>query len=67
MLRFDRAQRTLTADTLRQLANIIFGAAAAGQLFGSQDRSVLIIGIGIGAWWVIFLVAVALARGNDRE
>jgi hypothetical protein len=65
MLRFTRAQRSLIADTLRQLANIIFGAAVVGQLIGAQRLSVLLAVGGITAWWILFLAG--FAGGKDRE
>ena len=57
----------MIADTLRQLANIIFGAAVVGQLIGAQRLSVLLAVGGITAWWILFLAAVGFAGGKDRE
>ncbi|PYR63752.1 MAG: hypothetical protein DMF87_05775 [Acidobacteria bacterium] len=67
MLRLDRRQRTIVADTLRQLANIMFGGTVIAQFVGTQSRSVLLAAAGIAAWWILLVVAVMLAGGQDRE
>jgi hypothetical protein len=67
MLRLDRKQRTVVADTLRQLANIVLGGTVIVQFVGAQPRSMLLAAGGIGAWWILFVTAVAFAGGQDRE
>jgi hypothetical protein len=64
MLRLNRAQRTLLADTLRQAANIVFGGVVIGQLIGAEPASVSLAAEGIATWWVLVLAAVVMTAGK---
>jgi len=48
----------LIADTLRQVANIIFAAGVVGRMFGSERGSLVIPALGMAARWVILDAAV---------
>jgi hypothetical protein len=64
LLALNQRQRMLIADTLRQVANIIFAAGVVGRMFGSERGSLVISALGMAAWWVILAAAVAFAGGK---
>ncbi|HEX2458611.1 MAG TPA: hypothetical protein VHJ58_00560 [Vicinamibacterales bacterium] len=51
MVRLNRQQRMLLAETLRDIANIAAGAMVFGQFIGSQTLSYSIAAFGMGVWW----------------
>ena len=59
------AQRTLLAETLRDIANIAAGAMVFGQFIGSQTFSVRIAAFGMGVW--VALVAFAMVLAGERQ
>jgi predicted branched-subunit amino acid permease len=67
MLRLNRRQRTVMSETLRQLANIVLGGTVIAQVAGSQPRSAWVAGGGIGTWWVLLMVAIVFAGGEERD
>jgi amino acid transporter len=67
MLRLNQRQRTVIADTLRQVANVVFGAEVIGQFVTSQHYSLPLATAGLATWWVLFIAAVGFAGGNDHE
>src|SRR5262245_11200388 len=61
MLRLNRRQRTMIADTLRQLANTVVVASVGSQFVGSRSQSIAVAITGIMTWWVLLLAALAFA------
>ena len=62
MLHFGRAQRTLLAETLRDIANLAAGAMVFGQFLADTRFSVAVALGGISLWIVFVVCAILLAR-----
>lgn len=62
MILLTQGQRELLADKLPDAANLAVGALFFGQFLSSQPFSVALALAGIGAWFVLFIWAVVLAR-----
>jgi len=67
MVRLTPPQARLLADTLRQLANIVIGAAVVGQFVRPEPLSPWVAGAGIAAWWVLVGFALAFAFEGERD
>ena len=67
MLRFNRRQLLLIADTLRQLANIVAGTAVVGQFVRSEPFSPRLALVGILSWWVLVIGSVLVVRTNGES
>ena len=66
MVRLNREQRMLLAETLRDIANIAAGAMVFGQFIGSQTLSYSIAAFGMGVWVALATFAMVLAGGAQR-
>jgi hypothetical protein len=66
MVRLNREQRMLLAETLRDIANIAAGAMVFGQFIGSQTLSYSIAAFGMGVWVALVTFAMVLAGGTQR-
>lgn len=66
MVRLNREQRMLLAETLRDIANIVAGAMVFGQFIGSQTLSYSIAAFGMGVWVALVTFAMVLAGGTQR-
>jgi len=66
MVRLGQGQRTLLAETLRDIANIAAGAMVFGQFLGSETFSAWIAVFGIGLWGAFVGLATVLA-GERRQ
>ena len=66
MLRLRRAQRTLLAETVRDIANIAAGAMVFGQFIGSQSFSLQIAAFGMATWMALVGIAIVLAGETRR-
>jgi hypothetical protein len=66
MLRLKPEQRTLLAETLRDIANIAAGAMVFGQFIGSQAFSFKVAVFGIGVWMVLVAWAMRFAAESER-
>ena len=66
MVRLNRQQRMLLAETLRDIANIAAGAMVFGQFIGSQTLSYSIAAFGMGVWVALVTFAMVLAGGAQR-
>jgi hypothetical protein len=66
MVRLNREQRMLLAETLRDIANIAAGAMVFGQFIGSQTLSYSIAAFGMGVWVALVTFAMVLAGGAQR-
>lgn len=62
MLRLERAQRTLLAETLRDIANLAAGAMIFGQFLADAMFSTAIALGGMAIWLVLVLTAMFFAR-----
>jgi hypothetical protein len=65
MLRLTRSQRSLLAETLRDIANIAAGAMVFGQFIGSQAYSLRVAVFGMGVWVTLVLAAVRFAAESE--
>jgi hypothetical protein len=66
MLRLSGTQRTLLAETLRDLANLAAGAMVFGQFIGSETFSRW-TAVGGAIVWIAFVgLAVSLAKETKR-
>ncbi|HEY5618148.1 MAG TPA: hypothetical protein VIK60_09390 [Vicinamibacterales bacterium] len=61
MLVLKREQRTLLAETVRDIANIAAGAMVFGQFLGSQMFSMWIAIGGVAVWIALVAWAIGLA------
>lgn len=61
MVRLEKEQRTLFAETLTDIANIAAGAMVFGQFLGSQTFSFRMAIFGIGVWVALVAFAIVLA------
>ena len=66
MVRLNRQQRMLLAETLRDIANIAAGAMVFGQFIGSQTLSYSIAAFEMGVWVALVTFAIVLAGGTQR-
>jgi hypothetical protein len=64
MIRLDQRRRTALSETLRELANLVAGALALGQLVGEHPPSIWLILTGIFGW--LFLILWGLLLVGDR-
>ena len=61
MVVFDRQQRVLLAETLRDIANIAAGAMVFGQFLGTQTFSIGVAVSGVSVWAGLVGYAISLA------
>ena len=66
MLRLGPRRRTVLADTLRELANLVVGALVIGQFVGTDTLSAAALLVGIGAWFLLVGLALLFA-GETRD
>ena len=66
MLRLTREQRTLLAETLRDIANIAAGAMIFGQFLADATFSTTIAFGGVGLW-VLFVVCAVLLASEEQQ
>ena len=66
MVRLQQEQRTLVAETLRDIANIAAGAMVFGQFLGSQAFSLWIAVFGAGLWAAFVGLAIVLTGGRQQ-
>jgi hypothetical protein len=64
MVGFDRSQRRLLAETVRDIANIAAGAMVFGQFVGGGTFSIRLAMFGGGLWVVCVGYAVVIAKGS---
>ena len=65
MVGFDRSQRRLLAETVRDIANIAAGALVFGQLVAGGTFSLRLAILG-GSVWIAFVgYAVFMAKGSE--
>ena len=62
MLVLTREQRTLLAETLRDIANIAAGAMVFGQFLSDQTFSLLTAAGGLAVWIVLVAASIAVLR-----
>lgn len=67
MLRLRRAQRTLLAETLRDIANIAAGAMIFGQFLADAMFSTRVAFGGMALWVVLVVCAILLASEGQRS
>jgi hypothetical protein len=66
MLRLRREQRTLPAETLRDIANVAAGAMIFGQFLSDATYSTSVAFGGIVLWVVFVVCAILLASEGQR-
>ena len=66
MVRLTLGQRTLLAETLRDIANIAAGAMIFGQFIGSETFSFRIATFGMGMWLALVAYAIVLAEETQQ-
>jgi hypothetical protein len=66
MIGFDRSQRHLLAETIRDMANIAAGAMVFGQFVSGAPFSIPIAIFGAGFWVAFVGYAAILAKGSER-
>ena len=64
MVVFGREQRTLLAETLRDVANIAAGAMVFGQFLGDQEFLPEVALLGLGLWMGLVTWAIVLTRSK---
>ena len=65
MVGFDRSQRRLLAETVRDIANIAAGAMVFGQFVAGGPFSLPVAIFGGGLWVVLVGYAVVIAKGSE--
>ena len=65
MVGFDRSQRRLLAETLRDIANIAAGATVFGQFVAGGPFSLAVAILGGALWVALVGYAVVIAKGSE--
>jgi len=66
MLKLKPAQRVVVVETFRDAANVAAGALVFGQALSERNYSLALALLGISTWAVLFSLAIAFARQEDR-
>lgn len=64
MLLLTRQQRTLLAETLRDVANVAVGAMVFGQFLADRMFSSWVAVLGVAGWLILVACALVIARGS---
>ena len=67
MLRLNRSQRSLLAETLKDAANIAAGALIFGQALSERGFSVMFALLGIGTWMLLVALGIACAGREEKQ
>jgi hypothetical protein len=65
MLLLNRAQRTLLAEKLADIANVAAGALIFGQFLSDYGFSLSLAAFGVAIWLVLTTFAVTIAKRAD--
>jgi len=60
MLRSKQEQRAVLGEKLFDLANVAAAALVFGQFLGQQSFSWTVIGVGVGNWFALVMLALRL-------